>query len=424
MPFDERNPQPCPEPGTGLSRRRFLAGTGAMGASILAGQLVTTKVAYGATTPGANTVIVIFLRGGADGLRILSPQSASLGGSYLRTVRPALVPLDSQAIALDGTAGWALHPAMAPLHSLLWAAGQMTFVPAVSHPGVSRSHFQAQQFVELGGSTAVSTGWLDRVLHQLGPGTTFRALGEGFTLPMSMAGNEPKISMSSLADFDFPGTGAVRTPAMTALRAMYRGIDGPLGEDVTTALGAVATAAAIRASAAATNAAAYPTGPTAAALRDIAAILRAEVGLQVATLDVSSWDTHTTEAAGLDALLANTAQALAAFFTDLGAARRSRVTVVVMSEFGRRVAMNASAGTDHGHGGLVWLLGGGLLGRTVHGKWIPLSSDADLDNGDIRGLNDPFDICGEIVQKRLGVGSLTAVFPGHSYTPLGLARSG
>jgi uncharacterized protein (DUF1501 family) len=421
MPFD--NEQTCPQ-ATGLSRRRFLAGAGALGASILASQLVTTKVAYGATTSTANTVIVIFLRGGADGLRILSPQSASLGVNYLRTVRPALVPGDSQAIALDGTGGWALHPAMAPLHDLLWSTGELTFVPAVSNPGVSRSHFQAQQFVEQGGSNSVSTGWLDRVLHQMGPGTTFRALGDGFTLPMSMAGTEPKLSMYSLADFDFPGTGAVRTPAMTALSALYRGLDEPLAEDVSTALAAVATAATIRAASAVSNGAVYPTGPTGAALKDLAAILRAEVGLQVATLDVSSWDTHTTESAGLDTLLTNTAQALAAFFTDLGPARRSRVTVIVQSEFGRRVAMNASAGTDHGHGGLVWLLGGGLVGRRVHGRWTPLTSDSDLDSGDIAGLNDPFDICGEVVQKRLGVGSLTEVFPGHSYTPLGLARTG
>jgi uncharacterized protein (DUF1501 family) len=422
MPFDEQ--QSCPEAASGLTRRRFLVGAGALGASIIGSQVVSTKVAYGATTPNANTVIVMFLRGGADGLRILSPQSASLGVNYLRTVRPALVPGDSEAIALDGTGGWALHKAMAPVHQLLWATGELAFVPAVSNPGVSRSHFQAQQFVEQGGSTSLSTGWLDRVIGQLGRGTTFRALADGFTLPMSMAGNEAKISMTSLADFDFPGTGAIRTPAMTALRAMYQGMDGPLGEDVPIALTAVTTAAAIRTAVAVQNSAAYPTGPTAAALKDLAAILRAEVGLQVATLDVSSWDTHTTEAAGLDALLANTAQALAAFFTDLGPARRCRVTVVVMSEFGRRVAMNASAGTDHGHGGLVWLLGGGLVGKAVHGKWTPLTSFADLDAGDVAGLNDPFDICGEVVQKRLGVGSLTRVFPDLSYTPLGLARTG
>jgi uncharacterized protein (DUF1501 family) len=413
MPFGENH----------LTRRRFLAGVGALGASVVGSQVVTTKIALGATPSNGNTVIVMFLRGGADGLRILSPQSASLGVNYLRTVRPALVPGDGEAIALDATGGWALHQAMAPLHQALWATGEMAFVPAVSNRGVTRSHFQAQQFVEQGGSTSVSTGWLDRVLTQLGPGTTFRALADGFAIPMSMAGNEAKISMSSLANFDFPGTGASRAPAMTALSTLYRGLDAPLGEDVTTALSAVATAAAIRSLATVQNAAVYPTGPTAAALKDLVEILRADVGLQVATLDVSSWDTHTSEALGLDALLANTAQALAAFFTDLGPTRRSRVTVIVQSEFGRRVAMNASGGTDHGHGGLVWLLGGGLVGRAVHGKWTPLTSVADLDAGDVAGLNDPFNICGEIVQKRLGVGSLTTVFPGLSYAPLGVART-
>jgi uncharacterized protein (DUF1501 family) len=171
------------------------------------------------------------------------------------------------------------------------------------------------------------------------------------------------------------------------------------------------------------NGAVYPTGPTAAALKDLAAILRAEVGLQVAALDVSSWDTHTNEVSGLDGLLTNTAQALAAFFTDLGPTRRSRVTVLVQSEFGRRVAMNASGGADHGHGGLVWLLGGGVIGAKVHGKWAPLTSEADLDAGDVQGLNDPFNIAAEVITKRLGVGSLTTVFPGLSYTPLGVART-
>ncbi|HEY2833080.1 MAG TPA: DUF1501 domain-containing protein [Sporichthyaceae bacterium] len=415
MRCGEQNP-------AGLTRRRFLAGVGALGVSVVGSQVVTTRVAYGAPASNPNTVIVIFLRGGADGLRILSPHSADLGVNYLRIARPALVP--NNAIALDGTGGWALHPAMAPLHQVLWSTGEMTFVPASSNKGVTRSHFQAQQFVEQGGSSSVSTGWLDRVLARLGPGTTFRGLADGFALPMSMAGNQPKISMSSLATFDFPGAGASRGPAMTALGTLYRGFDGPLSSDVPEALSAVATAEVIRSLTTVQNAAVYPDGPTAAALKDLVAILRAEVGLQVATLDVSSWDTHTSEALGLDALLANTAQALAAFFTDLGPARRSRVTVIVQSEFGRRVAMNASGGTDHGHGGLVWLLGGGLIGNKVHGTWVPLASDADLDGGDVQGLNDVFNVLGEVVTKRLGVGSLSTVFPGLSYAPLGVARAG
>jgi uncharacterized protein (DUF1501 family) len=420
MPFDET----CPEATSGLTRRRFLAGVGALGVSVIASQTVTTKVAYGATTSTPNTVIVMFLRGGADGLRILSPQSASLGVTYLRSVRSALTLADADAIALDGTGGWAVNKAMAPLQQLLWSTGEMAFVPAVSNSGISRSHFQAQQYLELGGSSSATTGWLDRTLTQLGPGTAFRAVADGFSTPMSLAGNEAKLAMASLASFDFPATGAVRAPEMTALSTLYQGVGGTLGQDVPTALAAVGTAATVRAGAGVQNGATYPVGPTAAALKDLAAILRAEVGLQVATLDVSSWDTHTNEVSGLDALLTNTAQALTAFFTDLGAARRSRVTVVVVSEFGRRVAMNASGGADHGHGGVIWLLGGGVVGNKVHGKWTPLASAADLDGGDIQGLNDVFNVLAEVVTKRLGVGSLATIFPGLSYAPLGLARTG
>jgi uncharacterized protein (DUF1501 family) len=108
-----------------------------------------------------------------------------------------------------------------------------------------------------------------------------------------------------------------------------------------------------------------------------------------------------------------------AFFDDLGPARRQRVTVVVMTEFGRRVAMNGSAGTDHGHGSVMWLLGGGLAGSGVYGKWNALSP-ATLADGDVPGLNNPFDVLGELLQKRLGAGSLSAVFPGYTPSPLGI----
>ena len=143
--------------------------------------------------------------------------------------------------------------------------------------------------------------------------------------------------------------------------------------------------------------------------------------MQVATVDVGGWDTHTDEANQLDRNLTSAAKALAAFLTDLGPARRSRVTVVVMTEFGRRVQMNASGGTDHGHGSLMWLLGGGLAGASVYGKWTPLS-DAALDSGDVPALNNAFDVLGELAQKRLGVGQLGAVFPGRTFAPLGLGQ--
>ncbi|MDQ2835831.1 MAG: DUF1501 domain-containing protein [Actinomycetota bacterium] len=406
---------------TGWTRRRFLAGAGMVGVAALGSQLVTTRAAY-AASPGAsdNTLVTIFLRGAADGLRILVPASSDLGVDYLHSVRPKLVPADAGLLPLTGSGGWALNSALAPLMPF-WTSGELAFVPAMSSNGISRSHFQAQQYLERGSDTA-TTGWLDRVLSQLGPGTTFRAVSEGSALPAAMAGDQTKLVMNSLKSFTFPGWSGVAPQSEKAILAMYRGLTGPLGEDVPSTLAALATAGAAQATAGVRNGAAYPSGNFSTALQDLATLLRAEVGMQVATIDVGGWDTHTDEVNQLDRNLTSAAKSLAAFLTDLGPQRRARVTVAVITEFGRRVEMNASGGTDHGHGSLAWLLGGGLVGGTVHGKWSQLTANT-LDGGDVPGLNDAFDVLGELAQKRLGVGSVSAVFPGHSFVPLGLART-
>jgi uncharacterized protein (DUF1501 family) len=295
-------------------------------------------------------------------------------------------------------------------------------VPAVSADGITRSHFQAQQCLERGSDTA-TTGWLDRALQQLGPGTTFRAVTQGSALPAALTGNQSKLVMSSLKNFSFPGWDGVAAQSEAAIRTLYRGLPGPLGEDVPITLSALGTAATARAKAGAQNGAVYPGGNFSTALADLATLLRAEVGMQVATVDVGGWDTHTDEANQLDRNLSSAAKSLAAFLTDLGPARRSRVTVVVMTEFGRRVQMNASGGTDHGHGSLMWLLGGGLAGASVYGKWTPLAANT-LDSGDVPALNGAFDVLGELAQKRLGVGQLGTLFPNRTFAPLGLAKTG
>ncbi len=405
----------------GWTRRTFLAGAGMVGVATLGSQLVNTRAAYAA--PGisnGNTLITIFLRGAADGLRILVPASPALGVDYLRTLRPKLVPADAGMLALPASGGWALNAALAPLMPF-WASGELAFVPAVSTSGISRSHFQAQQFLERGSDTSTN-GWLDRALSQLGPGTTFRAVAQGSALPAAMSGDQTKLVMDSLKNFAFPGWVGVAPQSEQAIRTMYRGLAGPLGEDIPTTLAALATAGAAQAKAAVQNGAGYPPGGFSNALKDLATLLRAEVGMQVATVDVGGWDTHTDEVNQLDRNLSSAALSLAAFLTDLGAQRRRRVTVAVITEFGRRVEMNASGGTDHGHGSVAWLLGGGLVGAKVHGKWTQLRADT-LDSGDVPGVNDAFDVLGELVQKRLGVGTLGSVFPGHSYAPLGLARA-
>ncbi|MCW2494290.1 DUF1501 domain-containing protein [Jatrophihabitans sp.] len=406
--------------GGSWTRRSFLAGLGMVGVAALGSQLVTSRASYatGPTAGTTNTLVVVFLRGAADGLRILVPNSSALGLDYLTTVRNDLLP----ANPLPLSNGWALNPAMAPLASTLWQTGELAFVPAMSDAGITRSHFQAQQFLEAGGVIGAPDGWLDRVLAQVGPGTTFRAVSIGDTEPASCAGSEKKLAMPSLADFTFPGWSGWVASAETATGLLYRGMTGPLGEDVPDALAALDTAATIRAGAGPQNGASYPDGSFSDALRDLADTLRAEVGLQVATVDVGGWDTHTDEANQLDGLLGSAAGSLAAFMTDLGPERRKRVTVVVMTEFGRRVEMNASNGTDHGHGSVAWLLGGGLTRSDVFGSWTKLTA-ASLDQGDVPGLNDPFDVMGELAQKRLGVGTLSSVFPGHTYRPLGLATT-
>lgn len=406
---------------SGWTRRRFIGGVGMVGCAALASQLVTARASF-ATTPSTtgNTLIVIFMRGAADGLRILVPNSSDLGLNYLREVRPKLVPGNDGLVALNG--GWALNKVMQPLYDTLWATGELGFVPAVSSGGVSRSHFQAQQYLEKGGSDTVSTGWLDRALDAVGAGTTFRAVAVGGAEPMSLLGPQTSIALTNLNNFSFPASSDMLSRSENVIRALYRGVDGTLGEDVPDTLSALKTAARVRTHAATQNGANYPGGGFAQALKDIAAMLRAEVGLQVATVDVGGWDTHTDEVNELDGNLGSAAQALAAFMTDLGPTRRKRVTVVVQTEFGRHVAMNASGGTDHGHGSVMWLLGGGLRQSGVFGHWHRLTPSV-LNLGDVPGLNSPFNVFGEVLQKRLGVGALSRIFPNHRYAPLGFVTT-
>jgi uncharacterized protein (DUF1501 family) len=405
----------------GWTRRRFLSGVGIVGVAALGSQLVSTRAAYATTASTTDrTLIVVFLRGACDGLRTLVPATSLLGLDYLLLKRPALVPAVSSLLALPSMNGWALNPKLQPLYDQLWSTGELAFVPAVASPGLSRSHFQAQQYLEKGGSDIATSGWLDRVLTQLGPGTTFRAVSQGATAPAAMAGDEPSLTMGSINDFVFPGWDQIRPAAQQAVLDLYRGMPGPLGEDVPDTIAALDTAAAVRA--AATSSVTYPSGDFAGALKNLATILKAEVGMQVATVDVGGWDTHTDEANQLDNLLASAAASLSTFMSDLGPDRRKRVTVVVMTEFGRRVAMNANAGADHGHGSVMWLLGGGLAGSGVYGQWTQLLSGV-LDNGDVPGLNSPFDVLGELVQKRLGVGTLSTIFPGYTIAPLGVATT-
>ena len=400
----------------GFTRRRFLAGAGAAGVAALGSQLATARASFGQS--GQGTLVVVFLRGGMDGLAALVPA----GDPHLAAARPDIHVPDAALLPLDR--GFGLHPALAPLHEL-WKRNQFTAVPAVSTPDVSRSHFQAQDCLERGGSSAgTAEGWLDRVLDALGPGTTFRALSAGATVKRALAGDQPALALESVEKFTLhAGEPALHGRTVQALSTLYTGLDHPLTRDVATTMEGLGVAAVMTA-AGYEAAAAYPEGEFAGHMSEVARLIKADVGLRVACVDVGGWDMHTGIGRVDDGAMTNSlrslGETLGAFATDLGGAL-DRVNVVVMTEFGRRVEQNANGGSDHGHGAAVLLLGGGLAGGRVHGAWSGLAPD-QLDQGDVPGWNDYRDVLGEVISARLGIGAgaLPAIFPEHRVQPLGV----
>lgn len=401
----------------GMSRRKFLARVGIGGAAALTAPLVTARASFG--QPAATgTLVVVFLRGGLDGLSVVVPAA----DPYLAEARPRIAVPPATLLPLDR--GFGLHPALAPLHPL-WGRRQLAVVHGVSTPDVSRSHFQAQDCLERGGSsTGTMEGWLDRVLDVMGAGTTFRSLTVGSTATRSLAGDQPTLSLTSLDWFKLGGPeGEIADRTTAALSALYSGLDHPLAGEVAATLDGLATAALLSA-AAYQPAAPYPEGEFPKRLAELAHLVKADVGLRVACVDVSGWDMHTNlgtvDGGAMKTQLTMLGGSLAAFTQDLGA-RLDQVTVVVVTEFGRRVEQNANAGTDHGHGAAVLLLGGGVAGGTVHGSWQELHPDV-LDRGDVPGWTDYRDVLAEVATARLGIdaGAVATVFPGHRPQTVGV----
>lgn len=401
----------------GFTRRQALAGAGLAGVASLGAQLVTTRASFAlAQNDNPGTLVVIFLRGGMDGLSVLVPAD----DPHLLDARPQIAVPGGALLPL--ARGFGLHPALEPLHQL-WDRGQFTAVPAVATPDLSRSHFQAQDCLERGGSnTGTTTGWLDRALEKMEPGTTFRAVGQGSTLPRSLVGNQPALSLDTVDAFRLIGREDLHERTKQALAALYTGFEHPITADVETTLSALETAGAMADDY--QPDVTYPDDDTGKGLAELARLIKADVGLRVAAMDIGGWDTHVhmgdVDDGAMRNHLSDLAQALKAFADDLGP-RLDEVTVVTMSEFGRRVEQNGNNGTDHGHGGAALLLGGGLAGGTVHGDWPGLAPEV-LEQGDVPGANDYRDVLGEVVSARLGLSEadLGDVFPGHTLQRLGV----
>ena len=350
-------------------------------------------------------LVAIFQRGAADGLNIVVPH----GEQRYYDLRPTIAIPQNQVIDLDGMFG--LNPALAPLKSL-WDAKELAIVHAAGSPDPTRSHFDAQDYMESGtpGLKATSDGWLNRALPPAnGKPSPVRAVSLGPTLPRAMRGNNDAVAVENLNSFNVRDAAAAKS-----LEAMYAGT----GDQVLNGTGrATFEAVALLQSLQKTpyqpaNGAKYPSGRFGNSLLQIAQMIRADVGVEVAFADIGGWDHHVQEFQHMPPLLAEFGAALAAFYQDLGD-RMEDVVVVTMSEFGRAAKENGNRGTDHGHANAMFVMGGPVQGGKVYGKWPGLAQEQLYENRDLALTTDFRDVLSEAVYSHLGNKQIAKVFPGY-----------
>jgi uncharacterized protein (DUF1501 family) len=404
---------------TMLNRRRVLAAGAAGAFAGLAGEQLSTQMAFAAGAYTGDVLVVLSLRGGFDGLSAIVP--AGDKGYY--AARPT-VGVPASAL-LGSDRGFGLHPALAPLLPF-WKAKTFGAIHAVGQAAPNRSHFAAMEELERAApGTSVRTGWLDRMLGGIGATSPFSGVSLGSAMPArTLAGPAPDLGLTSIDKFKLSGDDADRPMAAT-LSALYAGAPDVLARTAGQVTAALATTRRLaEAGYTPANGAAYPDTELGLALRDVARLIKADVGLTSACVDSGDWDMHENLGAAVPGRrmydhLASLAAALAAFATDLGTSGLSRVTLVTISEFGRRVQQNGSGGLDHGYGNAMMLLGGAVQGGRVHGRW-PGLAPADLVDGDLAVTTDYRAVIAEILQKRCGVTDVRGVFPGVTPTTLGV----
>jgi len=411
----------CAE-NTTLTRRRLLRRTAAAGAAGAVAGLIGTEFAFADAAYAGDTLVVLSLRGGFDGLSAIAP----IGDPDYYRARPTLALPKSQVIAGDGTFG--LHPALAPLLPM-WSLGTLAAVHAVGQQNPTRSHFAAMETLENAApGTSIRSGWLDRMLGGTGATGPLAGVSLGNAMPARLfTGPSPAVSMTGIDDFALAGESPKR-PMAAALRALYADAPGVLAGAATAADAALGRANPLRSTTyTPANGAAYPATPLGGALRDVARLITSGTGLAAAAVDQGDWDMHDSLGTAVQGQrmydnLNELATALAAFATDLGPAGMAKVTLVTISEFGRRVVENASRGADHGHGNAMLLMGGGIRGGKVYTKW-PTLAPAALADGDLTVTTDYRSVLGEVLQKRCGFGDLSTVFPGAAASSFGLAAA-
>lgn len=379
------------------------------------------------TAPRGDVLLVIFLRGAADVLNMVVP----FGEGAYYTARPTIaIPRPDQlsagpggsAVDLDGYFGF--HPGLAPLKAA-YDEAHLAIIHACGAPDISRSHFKAMALMERGveDERGPASGWINRHLatYNTGNNSPIRAIGLGPVLPQSLYGSVPATAMRSIVDFHLNGDDEVGQYLYKMLRGLYAQ-DTEIGQvgretlDVIDILSKLDPAQ-YRPS----DGAFYPESSFGYSLRQAAMLIKAEAGLEVAAVDLGGWDTHFGQGGSqglMASLLANLGAGLAAFHADM-IDHMHEITVVIMSEFGRRVKENASLGTDHGHGSLMMLLGGNVNGGKVLGDWPGLEIDQLFGPGDLAVTTDYRDVLAEVIGRRLNNQAIEEIFPEYQPRPVG-----
>ena len=388
------------------------------------------RTAFGMELPGAakgRTLICLFQRGAADALNVVVPHGESAYYALRPRIaipRPSVRLGDAQgAVDLDGFFG--LHPSLQPLKPL-WDRGLLAPIHAVGSPSTTRSHFDAQDYMESGTPDVKSTpdGWLNRYLATKGTceecapsdvrQSPFQAVAMTDQTPRILEGSAPAVAMTSLDAFTVRAGGTSAEQIEALYRTGSSDVVHASGKEMFDAVKMLRSANPQRYQP--DNGAQYPRSQFGQRLREIAQLIKANVGMEIAFADVGGWDTHVNQGGATGQLanrLGDFAQSIAALVTDLGD-RMENVVILTMSEFGRMARENGTGGTDHGHAGAMFAIGGAIKGGKVHGKWPGLAQEQLYEGRDLALTTDFRAVFSEIASKHLGASKIERVFPGYS----------
>lgn len=376
---------------------------------------MSTAINLSANRDDRRTLVVVFLRGAADGLTLVAP----IADDNYHKFRPRLAVKPKDAVRLDDVFG--LHPNLRALESA-WQDGDLAIAHGCGGESDTRSHFEAQDLMEHGGVAA--GGWIGRFLRTRGPAASpLSAVALAPTLPESLSGAPSAAAFESLSEFAIAESG--KKPGSEdferELRRLYAREQGPLGAAAVNTFEALRRIESIDGKAAPANGASYDEKDSfAKGLRQVAQLIQADVGLDVASVDLGGWDSHFTQQTLIEPLMLRLAKGLEAFRRDLGP-RLATTTVVVMTEFGRRVAENSAFGTDHGRGGAMFVMGGGVKGGRVLGGWPGLKSEMLEGPGDLPVWNNYRDLLAPVLTRHgADAADLTRIFPDYALKPLPL----